>query len=117
MKFKLSLVITTINHNNKINKIISLSKKHNTNLIIIGDKKTPKKFKISFGKFFDINMQKKFKSSFAKRCPYNSYSRKNIGYLSAIKDKSDFIVETDDDNLPDDNFFSDINLSPDTKHK
>ena len=66
MKFKLSLVITTINHNNKINKIISLSKKHNTNLIIIGDKKTPKKFKISFGKFFYINMQKKLKSSFAK---------------------------------------------------
>ena len=37
--------------------------------------------------------------------PWNSYSRKNIGYLEALKSKAEWIIETDDDNLPTHEFF------------
>ena len=51
-------------------------------------------------------IKKKNKIHFAKICPLNSYARKNIGYLLAIKNKSEIIVETDDDNYPKKNFFT-----------
>jgi hypothetical protein len=38
--------------------------------------------------------------------PWNSYSRKNIGYLEALKGTADWIIETDDDNLPTQDFFN-----------
>jgi len=38
--------------------------------------------------------------------PYNHYCRKNIGYLYAIKKGYKLIYETDDDNIPFDNFDS-----------
>ena len=46
---------------------------------------------------------------FAKICPENSYSRKNIGYLLSYIDKNEIIVETDDDNLPK-KFFNEIKI-------
>lgn len=36
--------------------------------------------------------------------PYNHYCRKNLGYLYAIKKGYKIIYETDDDNIPFDNF-------------
>ena len=36
----------------------------------------------------------------AEVCPYNHYARKNIGYLYAIQQGADIIYDTDDDNLP-----------------
>lgn len=38
--------------------------------------------------------------------PYNHYCRKNLGYLYAIKKGYEIIYETDDDNIPLDNFDS-----------
>ena len=59
MKKKISLVLTTINEYNQIRKIDNLSKKNFVNLIIIGDKKSPKNFKLVYGNFIDIKHQKK----------------------------------------------------------
>ncbi len=109
---KISLVITTINKPNKnIKKLDKLSKKNHTELIIIGDKKTPKNFKISNGTYYSINDQKKINFNFSKVCPINSYARKNIGYLISINKRNDIIVETDDDNYPKDNFLKHIKLA------
>ena len=103
---KTALVITTINKPNKnINSFSLNSKKKNWDFIIIGDKKSPKKFKISYGKYLDIKKQLQLNLKFAKVCPVNNYGRKNIGYLLAMKDNN-VIVETDDDNFPKKNFFS-----------
>jgi len=103
---KTSLVITTINKpNNNIRLFSKNSKKNKWDFIVIGDKKTPKNFKIKYGSYFNLNSQKKLSYEFAKKCPINSYARKNIGYLLSIKNKSDVIVETDDDNHPKKNFF------------
>ncbi len=103
-----SLVITTINKANKnIKKCSFFSKRKKWNFFVVGDKKTPKNFKLQYGNYLNLEDQKKLNFKFSKICPINSYTRKNIGYLCAIKHKSDLIVETDDDNYPKNNFFSD----------
>ena len=101
-----SLVITTINSVNKnIKKFIQKTKSKKWDFIVIGDNKTPDNFKINYGNFYSIKDQKKINLDFVKACPLNSYARKNIGYLLAIQNKNEVIVETDDDNFPYDNFF------------
>ena len=111
-----SVVLTTINKSNKnINKLDKLCKKNHTKLIIIGDKKTPKNFKLSYGIYYSLNDQKKINLNFPKVCPINSYARKNVGYLVSIKNGHNIIIETDDDNYPKDNFFNDIKLSKKVK--
>ncbi len=106
-----SIVLTTINKPNiNIKKLITLGKKNNFDLIIIGDLKTPKNFKIKYGSYIDINKQKKLSFDFAKKCPVNTYARKNIGYLVSYKNNYETIIETDDDNYPKNNFLKFIKL-------
>jgi len=113
---KTSLVITTINKINKNIKEFTIgSKSKKWDLIIIGDRKSPKNFNLSYGKYLNLKTQLKTKFKFAKICPENSYARKNIGYLIAIKNKSEIITETDDDNFPKKNFFEEKKLVHTTK--
>lgn len=106
-----SLVITTINSLNQNIRLFSKGcKKNKWNLIIIGDKKSPKTFKLNYGNYFSYEQQLNLKLSFAKICPANNYARKNIGYLISMKTNKDFIIETDDDNVPKKNFFKEIKL-------
>ena len=105
---KTSLVITTINNPNKnIRSFEKNCKIKDWSFIVVGDKKTPKKFSLKYGNYYSLNDQKKLKLQFADVCYINSYARKNIGYLIAIKDQNDIIIETDDDNYPYQDFFSD----------
>ena len=105
---KTSLVITTINNPNKnIRTFEKNCKIKDWSFIVVGDKKTPKKFSLKYGNYYSLNEQKKLKLQFADVCYNNSYARKNIGYLIAIKDQNDIIIETDDDNYPYQDFFSD----------
>ena len=108
----ISLVLTTINNINKnINTLSKQSKLKKWDLLIIGDKKTPKNFKLNYGKYLNIESQLRTGLKFASICPLNSYARKNIGYLQAIKNNSDVIIETDDDNIPKKDFFKKIKLT------
>ena len=105
---KTSLVITTINHPNK--NIKSFEKncaKKKWSFVVIGDKKSPNNFSLKYGNYYSINDQKKLNFKFANICSFNNYARKNIGYLISIKNKTDIIIETDDDNYPYKNFFND----------
>jgi len=111
-KMKTGLVITTINKLNRNLKNIDFQAKiNNWDFCVIGDKKTPTKFKLRYGNYLDINLQKNLNFKFSNICPLNSYSRKNIGYLVLAKNKNDFIVETDDDNYPKMIFFQKRYLS------
>ena len=106
-----SLVITTINLPNKnIKKFDQNCRKKNWSFIVIGDRKTPKNFALNYGNFLSVNKQNELNLNFSKKCPLNSYARKNIGYLLAFKNNADVIIETDDDNYPYDNFFEDKQL-------
>lgn len=113
---KVSLVITTINSPNKnVKKFDKNCKKKDWSFIVVGDKKTPKNFKLSHGNFFSITDQKVLGYNFSKKCPENSYARKNIGYLIAFDKNPEVIVETDDDNYPYDSFFEDKQLKHNAK--
>ena len=86
MHNRIAVIITSINKlNRNIQNLSSNSKKKNWSFIVIGDKKSPKNFSLKYGKYYNIRDQKKTKINFAKICPLNSYARKNVGYLLAIK--------------------------------
>jgi len=67
-------------------------------LTVVGDKKTPNYDdpKINFIPY--STQDENYKIS--KVLPVNSYCRKNIGYIEAIKSGAGIIYETDDDNIP-----------------
>ena len=115
MKNNLSFIITTINPYKNVKKLDYISKKNSVNFIIVGDKKTPLDFKTVYGDYLDLSKQKNLKYQITKKIPYNSYSRKNIGYLKAIQLNSNFIIETDDDNQIDKNYFNKISLHQNAK--
>ena len=108
--YKTSLIITTINKPNyNLREYAKYCKKNDWEFIVVGDKKTPKNFNLRNCLFVDY--KKKIKGlNFPKFCLLNSYARKNIGYLISIKNNTNIIVETDDDNMPLKNFFKPINL-------
>lgn len=60
--------------------------------------------------YLDIQAQHRFFPKLSKLIPYNHYGRKNLGYLFAIKKGYDVIYETDDDNIPFDNFDDVLNF-------
>ncbi len=103
---KISLVITSISEPNKVLKQYSSEcKKHNVDFILIGDTKSPKNFKLDNCNYYSIEEQRKLNFNLSKVLPEKHYARKNIGYLVAIQNNSDIIIETDDDNIPYDNFW------------
>ena len=109
-KFKKSkiagLVITSINKPNKtIRKIEKIALLNNIRFIFVGDKKTPN-FKSYNFEYLDIKSQKKLPFKYCQYALENSYSRKNIGYIYAISKGAEKIYESDDDNIPNKNFFS-----------
>lgn len=98
---KYSLVVTSINPPNKILKRLAVvCVENDCEFILIGDIKSPDNFSLKDCQFYSIRNQVNLGLSFAKECPVNSYSRKNIGYLLAMRNASDVIIETDDDNMP-----------------
>ena len=108
---KTSLVITTINNLNKnLRHFVSECKINNWDLYIIGDRKTPINSNNKNRFYYNIFQQKKTNFKFAKICPENTYSRKNIGYLLSYLNGNEIIVETDDDNIPKKKFFDAIKL-------
>lgn len=80
--------------------IIRFAKLEEYNLIVVGDKKSPPKWYNPKTTFLSISVQEKMKSSLVKILPYNHYCRKMIGYLHAIRNGADVIIDTDDDNIP-----------------
>jgi hypothetical protein len=85
------------------------SSEHGYDFIIIGDTKSPKDFALDGCHFFSIQDQLDMDLRIAELCPEDHYSRKNIGYLIAMHNKASLIIDTDDDNIPNENFFLDRN--------
>jgi len=73
---------------------------------LAGDRKSPADFALEGCHFFGVDRQLASGFASAGALPFNHYSRKNIGYLIAIRDGAHVIVETDDDNIPLDPFWS-----------
>ena len=96
-----NIIITTINKYSKTS--IEEYSKHDYNIIIVGDKKTPHSSYIDKNITY-IHPDDKIFHEFSDLLPFNHYCRKNIGYLYAIHNNAELIFDTDDDNFPLNNF-------------
>jgi len=92
------IVITSIF--NPTESIIKFANKTDYQLIVVGDKKSPENWHYTNVDYISVKDQESFAFNLIKVLPYNHYCRKMIGYLKAIKEGAGCIVDTDDDNIP-----------------
>ena len=114
-----ALVVTSISPPNPVLKALAKgSQRHGGRFIVVGDTKSPESFHLEGCDFFSVSRQRNLDFIYASLCHERSYTRKNIGYLIAIQSRAQFIVETDDDNFPSDQFWNDRQetVSGDTVH-
>ena len=97
-----SLIITSIANDKHpiLNQFAKECKTHNVPFIVIGDTKSPADFKLEGCDYWSVEKQQTLPFELAKITPTRHYSRKNLGYLIAIKNGATELVETDDDNIP-----------------
>ncbi len=68
--------------------------------IVVGDRKSPATFDLPGCDFYSLSHQEGLRYALAKKLPQGHYARKNLGYLIAIEQGAEVILETDDDNIP-----------------
>lgn len=99
---KKTIVITSIFYPTEA--VILFSKMKDIRLIVVGDKKTPKDWHCDNVEYLSVSQQRNMNLHLAEVLPYNHYCRKMIGYLKAIQSGTDYIIDTDDDNIPKENW-------------
>lgn len=97
-KMKRYIVITSIFNPTKA--IQSYSKMNDYAVIVVGDKKSPLDWHCDDVNFISIEKQDALDFELSKILPYNHYCRKMLGYLVAIENNAEYIIDTDDDNIP-----------------
>lgn len=73
--------------------------------VLAGDRKSPDQFELPACTFLNLESQRRIAPRYGPLCPENSYVRKNIAYIEAVRRGAPSIVETDDDNLPETAFW------------
>lgn len=96
------IVITSIfNPTTAVETFAGLKDYH---LVVVGDKKTPVGWNYENCTYLDVEAQLDLSSSLANAIPYNHYGRKMMGYVYALQQGADMIIDTDDDNIPNPNW-------------
>lgn len=80
--------------------VIKFSKLNDYKLIVVGDKKSPAGWSADNVHYLSVEDQMESGFELSKVLPYNHYCRKMIGYLASIQEGAEWIVDTDDDNIP-----------------
>lgn len=102
-----ALVVTSINPPNAAMRELSAGCiAQGWDFFVAGDGKSPTDYDLEGCRFLSLEAQRGSGFTLGKICPERSYTRKNIGYLFAIKAGAEVIVETDDDNHPKDVFWA-----------
>lgn len=91
--------------------IEKFSKFEDWQLVVVGDKKTPEGWEYPNVVYLSPTDQAGLAEELSSSLPWNSYSRKNIGYYYAIKQGADLIADTDDDNIPYENWTDQYNFN------
>jgi hypothetical protein len=98
-----ALVVTSINPPNAaLHELAAGCIEQGWDFIVAGDGKSPADFSLNGCRFISLEAQRQSGFALGEICPERSYTRKNIGYLSAMQAGAKVIVETDDDNHPKD---------------
>ncbi len=92
------IVTTTIN---KPTKAIELFESMDDwDLVVIGDKKTPKDYKLNRGQYVTPEEQEAYDKSLSDSIGWNCIQRRNFGLLWAYDMNADIVAVVDDDNIP-----------------
>jgi hypothetical protein len=106
MKPELAIVVTSIAKPNQVLQTLARGcRERSYQFIVIGDEASPKDFQLEGCRFYGLEEQYATPFKLARLCPTRHYARKNLGYLLAIAGGASLIVETDDDNLPYEEFW------------
>jgi hypothetical protein len=102
-----AIVVTTINYpTSAVAEITRNAGKLNASFFLVGDQKSPADFTQPGAIYLDLEAQRRTGFGYAALAPTCHYARKNVGYLAAIRDGASVIIETDDDNIPVEAFWS-----------
>jgi len=107
-----SVVITSIAGSDHpvLNDFAKRCKEKKIPFIVIGDKPSPADFSLDGCDFYNLQRQRELAFKLSGLLPERHYSRKNLGYLLAIKNnRSEIILETDDDNYARAEFWNERN--------
>jgi hypothetical protein len=97
----IAVVVTSIAApNDVLKKIASDCVSLGHKFYMIGDTKSPEGFSLSGCDYYSVDRQLRLDLKTPALVPTRHYARKNIGYLRAIGEGADIIIETDDDNMP-----------------
>ena len=104
---KKHLIVTSISAPNPVLRALAEGAiGHGFQFTVVGDTKSPEHFEIEGVDFLAIKAQRKLPFRLTGLLRERSYARKNLGYLRALQDGADFILETDDDNFPRSGFWN-----------
>jgi len=107
MNDRIALIVTSIAGANKVLQGLAAGCSENDyHFIVVGDRASPPDFELAGCDYYSLERQLQTGLKFAKNCPTKHYARKNIGYLLAIRNDAAIIVETDDDNIPYEQFWT-----------
>jgi hypothetical protein len=93
-----SIVITTVFPPTRA--IQDFSAERNWRLVVVGDRRTPEDWNCPNAHFIRASAQAESAPKLSAILPWNHYCRKMIGYLEAVRQDSECILDTDDDNIP-----------------
>ena len=80
--------------------VTAFAKLQDHSLIVVGDKKSPAGWQCDNVDYLSVDKQNELDFNIRPLLPYNHYCRKMLGYLHAMKQGADIIIDTDDDNIP-----------------
>jgi hypothetical protein len=104
---RLAIVVTSIaGPTPAVRQIAAGSVERSIRFHVIGDASSPKEFHLPGCEFHSLRRQRDSGFLTALKCPTGHYARKNAGYLAAIREGAQVIVETDDDNYPREAFWN-----------
>jgi hypothetical protein len=107
-----SVVLTSISAPNAVlRELAAQCKSRGFSFYLIGDAPSPADFSLDGCDFYSLERQKATGLNIARLLPTRHYSRKNIGYLLAIQTRPEMLLETDDDNLPSQEFWGSRKLA------
>ncbi len=108
-------VITTTTIQNPTKAIEKFDQMKDWTLIVAGDLKTPKDYKLENGIYLSPQEQEKYNKTLSDLISWNTHARRNFGHLLARDLGADIIAMVDDDNIPLDNWGEDLLVGKETE--
>lgn len=100
------IVVTSIfPESEALTDLAEAARTHACPMIVIGDGKGPETLAIPGASYHGLTAQSRLNLRYARQGPINHYARKNVGYLLALRDGAELILEQDDDGIAMEDFW------------